>query len=187
MIRYLPIIQLVLLVYCLIDCIQTPPDSARNLSKGWWIVLIVLIPVAGPVAWLVAGRPTAASRRRDVPWPSTQTAGFPEYERPRPARGPDDDPAFLSAAGSTVDGPDPEKEWLLEQWEQQLREREARLRDPDDAGASGGRAGDAGASDGAPNSSRNSPHRGDAASNGGGPGGAGGSADRDGGREGPTP
>ncbi len=145
MIRYLPlIVELALLVFCLIDCIQTDSGSVRNLGKGWWIVLIVLIPIAGPVAWLVAGRPTSTSRRRDVPWPATTTAGFPEYERPRPPRGPDDDSSFLTS----LDGPDPEKEWLLEQWEQQLREREANLRGGQDGRAGAQGAGENGGADG---------------------------------------
>ena len=137
-IRYLPyIVVLGLLVYALIDCIQTDPVVVRNLPKLFWVWLIILLPLVGSVAWLVAGRPEGAQRPRPVPWPSTATAGFPEYERPRPPRGPDDDDAFLSGLG-----PDPEKERLLALWEAQLREREARLRDaapeapqPDESGA----------------------------------------------------
>ena len=123
--RWLPyVIDVALLVYALIDCIQTDPVVIRNLPKTAWVFLIILIPVVGPVAWLVAGRPLAGQRPRSVPWPSTATAGFPEYERPRPPRGPDDDDAFLARLG----GPDPEKERLLALWEAQLREREERLR-----------------------------------------------------------
>lgn len=122
--RYVPfVIELALLVYCLIDCIQSDEGDIRNLSKGWWLVLIVVVPLVGPIAWLVAGRPLATSARRSVPWPATRTAGFPEYERPRAPRGPDDDDAFLAGIGE----PDPEREELLRRWEQQLREREARL------------------------------------------------------------
>lgn len=125
--RHLPtIIHLVLLVYCLIECIQTDSSDVRNLPKPLWIFLIVLVPVVGPVAWLVAGRPTGAGARRSVPWPSTATAGFPEYERPRPARGPDDDPDFLAGIG----GRDEEHERMLGEWEAQLRAREEELRRP---------------------------------------------------------
>jgi hypothetical protein len=99
--RYLPIvIELALVIYCLIDCITTDSVLVRNLNKSLWVMLIIFLPVIGSVAWLVAGRPTREQRGRAVPWPSAATAGFPEYERPRarpPARGPDDDPDFLSS------------------------------------------------------------------------------------------
>lgn len=128
-VRFLPwIVEIGLLVYCLIDCIQTDEGSCRNLSKGLWVVLIIVLPIVGGVAWLVAGRPTSPQTGRTVPWPSTQTAGFPEYERPRRgALAPDDDPAFLAGlAGARQE--DSRHEKMLAEWEAQLREREERLR-----------------------------------------------------------
>nr|WP_202628129.1 PLD nuclease N-terminal domain-containing protein [Cellulomonas sp. APG4] len=113
-----------MLVYCLIDCIQADSLRIRNLSKTTWVFLIVLLPIAGAVAWLVAGRPERAPAQRSVPWPATRTAGFPEYERPRPARGPDDDEAFLADLRAS----DAEHEKLLADWEADLRAREAGLR-----------------------------------------------------------
>ncbi|MBN9374740.1 MAG: PLDc_N domain-containing protein [Cellulomonas sp.] len=122
--RVLPFfVEIGLLVYCLIDCLQSDEGRIRNLSKTGWIILIVLLPLAGGVAWLVAGRPVTTGPRR-VPWPSTQTAGFPEYERPRPL-GPDDDPTFLASRQRS----DERHEQMLRDWEQQLRERERRLRE----------------------------------------------------------
>ena len=122
--RYLPfIIELALTVYALIDCVQAGP-SVRNLPQWGWIVLIVFVPVVGAVAYLVAGRPVT-SRPRNVPWPATTTAGFPEYERP--PRGPDDDPEFLAG----IHGSDAQHEQMLKEWEEQLREREKKLREQD--------------------------------------------------------
>lgn len=124
MLRYLPfVIEFALLVYCLIDCIQTDSVLVRNLSKTTWVFVIILIPIAGAVAWLVAGRPSSAQRRPQVPWPATATAGFPEYERPRPPKGPDDDPSFLADLRAS----DAEHERMLKQWEEQLRDRERQL------------------------------------------------------------
>lgn len=121
MLRYAGfLVEIGLTVYCLIDCIQTDEHRVRNLAKSAWVLLIVLIPVVGAIAWLVAGRPERAPRR-DVPWPSTQTAGFPEYERPRPA--PDEE--FLAAMRES----DEKHEQMLRDWERSLREREARLGD----------------------------------------------------------
>ncbi len=102
--RYLPfIIEIGLVVYCLIDCITTDSILVRNLQKPMWVVLIVFLPVIGSVAWLVAGRPQPEQRPRTVPWPATATSGYPEYERPRPPRGPDDDPTFLSKLDRPAD------------------------------------------------------------------------------------
>ena len=127
MLRFLPIaIEILLLVYCLIDCIQTDESQIRNLKKVWWILLILLFPLVGGIAWLVAGRPQRdGAARRGVAWPSTTTAGFPEYERPtRSAVGPDDDPEFLAQLRQG----NSDQERLLKKWEDDLRRREQDLR-----------------------------------------------------------
>lgn len=122
-VRFLPfVVELALLAYCLIDCIQTDEGDIRNLPKGLWVILIIFLPIVGGVAWLVAGRPLTRGPRRPVPWPSTQTAGFPEYERPRRPVAPDDDPDFLLGLRA-----DRERERRLDEWEAQLRMREAEL------------------------------------------------------------
>lgn len=99
MLRYLPyVLSLALTVYCLIDCLQTDEALIRNLPKLLWVVLILLFPVVGPVAWLVAGRPdkTTASQyatqqeRWEADWKRRE-----QQRRQRPPRGPDDDPDFL--------------------------------------------------------------------------------------------
>ena len=125
MLRYLPVLlELGLLVYCLVDCVQADADRVRNLPKVVWVFLIVLLPLVGGIAWLVAGRPESMQRRA-APWPSTRTAGFPEYERPRRAVAPDDDPEFLASMRRSDD----DHERMLRDWERSLREREARLGD----------------------------------------------------------
>jgi hypothetical protein len=127
MARGLPVlIELGLLIYCLIDVIQTPEIDMRNLNKGTWLLLIIFIPVIGSIAWLVAGRPQQPRRR--VPWPATATAGFPEYERPK---GPDDDERFLREMRKV----DEEQRRTLEQWEADLKRREEQLRKPEDPDA----------------------------------------------------
>jgi len=123
MLRFLPVlVEVAVLVFCLIDCVQADPGRIRNLSKTGWILLIIIVPVVGGVAWLVAGRPQGPSRSR-APWPSTATAGFPEYERPRPVA-PDDDPEFLAGLRRS----DAEHEKMLRDWEAQLRDREEQLK-----------------------------------------------------------
>ena len=77
------IVIIVLLVYAFFDLLATPADRTRFLPKWLWFAL-VLIPVVGPVLWMLFGQ------RRDRPKPPPP----PGYGRP-PAKGPDDDPDFL--------------------------------------------------------------------------------------------
>lgn len=132
MIRFLPVVvELFVLVFCLIDCIQTPDHEVRNLPKLAWILLILILPLIGGIAWLVAGRPQQQGRGRRVPWPTTTTAGYPEYERPRRAVAPDDDPEFLAEMRRG----DTDQEDLLRKWEEDLKRRERELgkdRPPDE-------------------------------------------------------
>lgn len=125
MIRLLPYaIELALVVFCLIDCVQADEHRIRNLPKWAWVVLIILLPIVGPVVWLVAGRPARASAGREVPWP-TKTAGYPGQERPRQRpKSPDDDPEFLRSLKKR----NTENEDLLRKWEEDLKRREEDLR-----------------------------------------------------------
>lgn len=76
---------LALTVYAVVDCVQTAEPRVRTLPKALWVLVILLLPLLGPLAWLVAGRP--------------ERPGSPQLRGPRhpdgPPRGPDDDPDFL--------------------------------------------------------------------------------------------
>lgn len=88
MLRFVvPLLSLALTIYCVIDTVQTDEGSVRNLPKIAWILLVLLFPVVGPIAWLVAGRPQRSGRGPG----RFQPPGGPR----RPPRGPDDDPEFL--------------------------------------------------------------------------------------------
>jgi hypothetical protein len=108
-----------LLVYCLIDCIQSPEASIRALQKPVWIILIILLPIIGGVCWLFLGRPVG---RRQDRW----AAGAGSQQPSRPLA-PDDDPAFLKQ----VDAGNKSHEAMLKQWEADLKRREQELRAPD--------------------------------------------------------
>lgn len=81
-------------VFCLVDVISSEEGSIRNLPKFPWLLIVLFFPLAGSIAWLVAGRPQDAPRRsaheREVPQ-------FPEYDRPGRAAAvsPEDDEEFL--------------------------------------------------------------------------------------------
>lgn len=95
LLRGLPLLVLVLLwLYCLFDAISADPARVRNLPKGFWVVIVLLLPDVGSVLWLVAGRPRGAARSL----PHKGNNGIPpEYDRPgrAVAPNPDDDAAFL--------------------------------------------------------------------------------------------
>ena len=120
--RGLPaLFEIGLLIYCLIEVIQTPTDEVRNLGKGWWILLIIFFPIVGGIAWLFAGRP----KRRQVPSGGNPGSGFPEYGSSRRAPlGPDDDLDFLSE----LDRANSDHEETLKNWEADLARREAEQR-----------------------------------------------------------
>ena len=50
------VVELCLVVYCVLNIITTPEDQVRNLPKMIWLVLALLFPIVGGVAWLVDSR-----------------------------------------------------------------------------------------------------------------------------------
>lgn len=98
-------------IFCIIECIQTEEHEVRNLPKIVWVLLILLAPVVGPVAWFVAGRPRRERR-------GARPAGAVK----RQPAAPDDDPMFLAGLDRTND-----ERRRLEAWERELTEREGDL------------------------------------------------------------
>jgi hypothetical protein len=86
-VRFLPfLISLVLSVYALFSCVQTPNEEVPYLPKLVWIVLIVFVPFVGPIVWLLMSR--------------TQVGRDAVVRSPRPGLrpvAPDDDPDFLKS------------------------------------------------------------------------------------------
>jgi hypothetical protein len=74
----LGVVTFALWVFCLVEAISTPADRIRNLPKVAWVLLVLLFPLVGSIAWLVAGRPESGSRTRH----EREAPGFPEYNRP---------------------------------------------------------------------------------------------------------
>ena len=107
------VVELCLVVYCTLNVITTPEGQVRNLPKLLWLLIVLLFPIVGGIAWLVAGRPQGPARSL----PYKGNAGIPpEYDRPgrAAAASPDDDEAFLRG--------------LRERAEQQRRAAEAQRR-----------------------------------------------------------
>lgn len=81
---FLTAVQLILVVLALISCLSA--ERVRMLPRALWVLAILFIPLVGPAAYLVAGRPIPEG-----------TGGSPlPPADPRPRRSaPDDDPDFL--------------------------------------------------------------------------------------------
>lgn len=88
-------VGLVLWVFCVIDSISARADNVRNLPKVAWVIIVLLFPFVGSIAWLVAGRPRSSERRQQE-WERSQPE-FPEYNRPgrAAASDPEKDAEFL--------------------------------------------------------------------------------------------
>lgn len=97
------LVPLVLSIFCLVQAISSRDDEIRNLSKVWWILLILFFPVVGSVAWLVAGRPLTTTRRLGPH--ERSTSAFPEYDRPGrfAAASPEADEEFLKKVRERAD------------------------------------------------------------------------------------
>lgn len=76
----IPLLGFTLAIYAFVDCIQTPDKRVRYLPKMAWIALVMIVPLLGPVAWIITGKVRSGPGRR-------RAGGRPQ--------GPDDDPDFL--------------------------------------------------------------------------------------------
>ncbi|AEV88278.1 hypothetical protein ACWT_7268 [Actinoplanes sp. SE50] len=98
---FLTAVALVLLILALIACLSA--ERVRVLPRPFWVLVVVLVPLAGPIAYFLWGRPVRTAARRPAPRPSA----------------PDDDPDFLRAMDSEQSRRDRE---LLAQWERELHQ-----------------------------------------------------------------
>jgi hypothetical protein len=105
---FLAAVQLVILVLALIGSLSA--SRVRNMPRVLWVLVILLIPLLGPAAYFVWGRPLPPPRegspiRRSAPRPSS----------------PDDDPEFLRSVDIEQSRRDRE---LLAQWERDLEKND---------------------------------------------------------------
>lgn len=104
--RVLPVVLgIALAIYAVADCARTPSDQLPGrVPKALWIVLIILVPLVGPIAWIIASRVSQAEARGGaVPrtmWSSEDSRPLFSgrgSRTPRAAQAPDDDEDFLFA------------------------------------------------------------------------------------------
>ena len=115
--------QLVLAVLALISCLSADEEDIRALPRLVWVLIILLFPIVGPVAWFLAGRPKAAADSA-LPW--RQGGTQPDTSRSRPVA-PDDNPEFLRSLDNGADERAKDRE-LFDRWEEDLKRREDELR-----------------------------------------------------------
>jgi hypothetical protein len=98
---FLAAAQLALFVLALISCLSV--ERVRTLPRALWVVLIVVIPLVGPIAYFVWGRPASPPLEGSL---VRRVAHRPSS--------PDDDPEFLRTVDSEQSRRDRE---ILAQWE----------------------------------------------------------------------
>ena len=109
---------LVLWIFCILDVISTEEVLCRNLPKYFWLIIVIILPDVGSIAWLLLGRPVGAGFRL-----GSQIGVYKPQKR---AIGPEDSPDFIASI----------ERKRLESWEQELRRREEELRRKQDEGDS---------------------------------------------------
>ncbi|HEY8721996.1 PLD nuclease N-terminal domain-containing protein [Pengzhenrongella sp.] len=106
-----------LVVYTVVDVTRSERAERFGIPQAIWIILILLFPLVGSVAWLALSR----SARNHPDRPPRDGGGGAGRRSPSPAPklGPDDDPEFL---------------WRLEQRQREARRNNTAKPDPDDGG-----------------------------------------------------
>lgn len=69
-------------IWAILDVIATDEAVMRNLPKGLWLLLVIILPTVGAVAWIALGRPARAGWR----------PGATTYRPVRRTIGPEDRP-----------------------------------------------------------------------------------------------
>jgi Phospholipase_D-nuclease N-terminal len=95
--------QIALAAMALISCLSAEDDEIRALPRLGWVLIILLLPVVGPIIWFYAGRPVATAEAAEpATGPGWVTpSGRSERQKPRPIA-PDDDPEFLRSLGRSL-------------------------------------------------------------------------------------
>jgi hypothetical protein len=98
-------------LWALFDSITAPAEKVRNLPKGVWVILIlILLPIAdlGAIAWFLLGRPREmAGTPRTGRWQDSGSAQPRPGSQRRRVIAPDDDPDFLRGLNKPKPDDDP--------------------------------------------------------------------------------
>jgi len=103
-------------IWALLDVIATEAELCRNLPKGIWLILVLLLFDIGALVWLLLGRPEKGSWR----------PGATDYSAPRRPIAYEDSPRF-SATPEITDRRSQELDSRLDAWEAEQRAKKADL------------------------------------------------------------
>ena len=109
------LLALVLWVYCIFDVIASEESLVRHMPKLVWLVVVIFLPTIGSLAWLILGRPAAASFVPGATQARRTRPAQPRTRRTRAPAGPEDSPEFIAE--------------MHERANRLRREQERRLRD----------------------------------------------------------
>jgi hypothetical protein len=98
---FLPFVVVGLMVWSIVDIVLIENNRVRGIPKAGWIIIVVLLPIIGPVLWFLLGRERLSAAGRYAATPIA----------------PDDDPAFLNQLNR-----DKEQQERIRQLEEQLSE-----------------------------------------------------------------
>lgn len=97
---------LLLGVYAVLDVLRTPDEAVRSLPRPLWLGLVVVLPIGGPICWLLGGRPLPEGVEQSARAArTTREARASRPVRRQPVRQipPDDDEDFLRSLRPPTD------------------------------------------------------------------------------------
>lgn len=94
------VIAIAFILFALVDAAMSDPKRVRGVSKPIWVILIVLLPLAGAILWFTVGKARGKA-----------TVTF----------APDDDPAFGAQNSTSTAAPISDMDARLRDLEEQLR------------------------------------------------------------------
>ncbi|WP_197035066.1 MULTISPECIES: PLD nuclease N-terminal domain-containing protein [unclassified Mycobacterium] len=71
-------LDVIVMLFAIVDIACTEDREVRGLPRLLWIFIVLLLPLAGSIAWFIAGRPAAAAPRNRT----LDARRFPEYDKP---------------------------------------------------------------------------------------------------------
>jgi hypothetical protein len=108
---YLGLITVLVMIAALVDIVGSEESSIRGLPRSGWILLVVAVPLAGAVVWVIAGRPRAAFSGR-----------IGEVDDPRPKRA-------VETGATDTDAEEEFRRRVRERADEQRRRAETERRD----------------------------------------------------------